>query len=216
MIAYCGQTREPGLIAELEALGIGECTQRGELPARRSRFFHDCRTFSDWRNGLPFDGVRWTRDQWRIRNHGLHPDFVVVPDLIAAGLASLDLSARERPHVADGAPAYLVVQEEMTPSIVASWLDEQPDPYHGIFVGGAALQWKIDTGPSWIALAHDRGMRCHLGRCGPPDRVRWARSVGFDSIDSSLPLRARHHMIAFIEALGLSTTPVLGAASTDR
>ena len=202
MIGYCGQTRAADLVAELEALGIGECTQRGELPPRRSRFFHDCRTFADWRKGRSFNGARWMRDQWRIRNHGLRPDFVVVPDLIAAGLASLDLSASERRLVADGAPAYLVVQEEMTPAMIATWLDEQPDPYHGIFVGGAAIEWKLETGPAWVRFAHARGMRCHLGRCGPPDRVRWARAVGFDSIDSSFPLWNKARMAAFVEALG--------------
>jgi len=126
----------------------------------------------------------------------------VVPDLISAGLASLELSASERRFVADGTPAYLVVQEEMTPELIAAWLDEQPDPYHGIFVGGAAIEWKIETGPTWVRLAHARGMRCHLGRCGPPDRVRWAREVGFDSIDSSFPLWERSRMAAFVEALG--------------
>lgn len=156
------------------------------------------------------------RDQWRIRDRNLRPDFCVVPDMIAAGLASLDLSARERPYVAGGSPAYVVVQEQMTPAIVGDWLDEQPEPYHGIFVGGAAIDWKISTGPGWIALAHARGMLCHLGRCGPPARVRWARSVGFDSIDSSLPLRARHHMVAFLDALGLSPTPVLRTTGADR
>jgi len=63
MIGYCGQTRAADLVAELEALGIGECTQRGELPPRRSRWFHDCRTFADWRAGRIFNGVRWMRDQ---------------------------------------------------------------------------------------------------------------------------------------------------------
>lgn len=202
MIAYCGQTRSRELINELESLGIGECTQRGELPPKRSRAFHDCRTFADWRSGRSFDGVRWMRDQWRIRDRGIVLDFAVVPDMIAAGLASLDMSARERPHVAPGVPAYLVVQEGMTPEIVAAWLDEQPDPYHGIFVGGAEISWKLETGPGWVGLAHSRGMRCHLGRCGPPHRVRWARAVGFDSIDSSLPLRDRGKMDAFLEALG--------------
>lgn len=202
MMAYCGQTRSLELIADLEALGIGECTQRGELPPRRSRWFHDCRTFADWRAGRQFNGVQWMRDQWRIRDRGLRPDFAVVPDMIAAGLASLELSARERPFVAPGVPAYLVVQESMTPELVAAWLDEQPDPYHGLFVGGAKIAWKIETGPAWVRAAHARGMRCHLGRCGPPDRVRWARSVGFDSIDSSLPLRSRPQMDAFLDALG--------------
>jgi len=160
MIAYCGQTREPGLIAELEELGIGECTQRGELPAKRSRWFHDCRVFADWKAGRSFDGVRWERDQWRIRDRGLRPDFVVVPDIVAGGERSLDWSATWRPFVAPGVSAYLVVQDGMTRERVRAWLNEQPDPYHGIFVGGT-LEWKLETGAAWVMFAHERGMRCH-------------------------------------------------------
>ena len=202
MIAYCGQTREPGLIAELEALGIGECTQRGELPPRRSRWFHDCRVFADWRAGRAFDGVRWMRDQWRIRDRGLRPDFVVVPDVVAGGEDSLEFSARERPFVAPDAPAYLVVQDGMTTERVGQWLIEQPDPYHGIFVGGT-LEWKLATSAAWVTFAHECGMKCHIGRCGPPDRVRWAHAIGADSIDSCLPLRDRGKLRAFVDALGL-------------
>jgi hypothetical protein len=109
VIAYCGQTRSPALIAELEALGIGECTQRGELPPRRSRWFHDNHAFADWKAGAAFNVVRWERDQWRIRDRRLHPDFVVVPDVVADGERSLAWSAMWRPFVASGVPAYLVV-----------------------------------------------------------------------------------------------------------
>jgi hypothetical protein len=95
--AYCGQTRALALIAELEELGIGEWTQRGELPPRRSRWFHDNRAFADWQKGRPFNVVRWERDQWPIRNRMLRPDFVVVPDIVADGEASLAWSAMWRP-----------------------------------------------------------------------------------------------------------------------
>jgi hypothetical protein len=201
LVAYCGQTRAQDLIAELESLGIGECTQRGELPPKRSRWFHDCRVFADWRSGRAFDGVRWERDQWRIRDRGMRPDFVVVPDIVAGGEASLAWSATWRPFVAPDVQAYLVVQDGMTTARVGAWLTEQPDPYHGMFVGGR-LEWKLETGAAWVAFAHERGMKCHIGRCGPPDRVRWARAIGADSIDSSLPLRDRGKLRAFLGALG--------------
>jgi hypothetical protein len=203
VIAYCGQTRERRLIAELAALGIGECTQRGELPPRRpGRWFHDNKAFSDWRGGRVFDVNRWERDQWRIRDRGLSPDFVVVPDVVAGGDASLAWSAMWRPFVAPDVPAYLVVQDGMTAERVGAWLDDQPDQYHGIFVGGT-LPWKLETGAAWVAFAHGRGMRCHIGRCGTADRVRWAQGIGADSIDSCLPLRDRGKLRAFLGALGL-------------
>jgi hypothetical protein len=89
----------------------------------------------------------------------------------------------------------------MTPGQLATWLDEQPEPYRGLFVGGS-LDWKLATAAAWVELAHARGMRCHIGRVGPADRVRWARDIGADSIDSSLPLRDRGKLVAFLRALG--------------
>jgi hypothetical protein len=49
-------------------------------------------------------------------------------------------------------------------------------------------------------------MRWHIGRVGTADRVRWARDVSADSIDSSLPLRHREHLTRFLAALDTSTT----------
>lgn len=199
-----GRTDDPGVAVWMVHRGherVFAC-DRWRTPGENLRpWFHDCRTFADWSAGRPFDGVRWMRDQWRIRNRGLTPDFVVVPDIVAGGESSLDLSARERPYVADDRPAYLVVQDGMKPARISRWLDEQPDPYAGLFVGGT-LDWKLATAATWVDLAHARGMRCHIGRVGPPDRVRWALDIAADSIDSSLPLRDRGKLVAFLRALG--------------
>ena len=40
MRVYVGQTRARAWIARLTDLGIGECTNRGELPPRRTPFFY--------------------------------------------------------------------------------------------------------------------------------------------------------------------------------
>ncbi|HEY4178392.1 MAG TPA: hypothetical protein VGM90_16210 [Kofleriaceae bacterium] len=74
--------------------------------------------------------------------------------------------------------------------------------YAGIFVGGR-LDWKLATAPTWAALAHAHGLRCHVGRVGTPARVRWARAIGVDSIDSALPVRHAEHLRAFLDALDL-------------
>jgi len=71
---------------------------------------------------------------------------------------------------------------------------------------GGSLAWKLETSARWVQLAHARGMRWHIGRVGTADRVRWARDVSADSIDSSLPLRHREHLTRFLAALDTSTT----------
>jgi hypothetical protein len=131
---------------------------------------------------------------------GIVPDFVVVPDIVAGGLASLEWSAFWRSTVPTEFAAYLAVQDGMTEADVAPELHR----YHGIFVGGS-LAWKLATGAAWAKLARRRGLRCHIGRVGTAERVQWARAIGATSIDSALPLRANEHLEAFLAALAVPT-----------
>jgi hypothetical protein len=201
-MAYVGQTRSRVLIAQLAHLGIGECVVRGELPARRSQFFHDCGAYRDWRAGRAFDAVRWQRDMRWMSYRGIVPDFVVVPDVVAGGLASLAWSAFWRDVVPEEFPAYLAVQDGMSTEDVIPCLPH----YQGVFVGGS-LPWKLATGAAWIEFAHRQGLRCHIGRVGTAARVRWAYHAGADSIDSCLPLRHAEHLAEFLAALGPLASP---------
>src|SRR3954469_10895082 len=108
---------------------------------------------------------------------GVVPDFVVVPDIVAGGLASLAWSAFWRESVPAEFPAYLAVQDGMAVADVLSHLPR----YAGLFVGGS-LRWKLATGGTWAELARRHGMGCHIGRVGTPARVRWAREVGATSL----------------------------------
>lgn len=206
MIAYVGQTRAAGLIAELTAAGLGECTTRGQLPPRRPRWFYDNGAFADYQAGLPFDAVRFTRDMWAIGNggRGRHrfapPDFVTLPDRVADWPATVQLSRGFAPDVQRaGVPGYVVVQDGAEAGAVAALLVELGAG--GLFVGGS-LAWKEATAAAWVKVAHAGGWRCHIGRVGTPDRVQWARRIGADSIDSSFPLWHRDHLAEFLHALG--------------
>lgn len=223
--AYVGQTRwnprrgEPELVRQLREAGVGECTQRGELEPRRWPWFHDCKTYADWcAAGSPigeesaaimprlFDSLRWRRDMYRIRVHLDFPDrapvpppaFIVTPDLVAAGSASLAFSAEWRYLIDERIPAYVAVQNGMTEDEVGRAIDEHR--YGGIFVGGDT-PWKLETGGAWVRFAHARGLPCHVGRVGPPDRVIWAAGIGADSIDSCLPIMFKTHLGPFLAAL---------------
>ncbi len=207
MRAYCGQTRSQSLSNRLAAARIGECTVRGELLSRmRAPWFYDNGAFRDWKDGREFNSLRFERDMRRIRystGEDGSPDFVVVPDLVARGPESLAFTAEWRWNV-EALPAYLAVQNGMTERHVARFLDDaDPElPYAGLFVGGT-LEWKLETSAAWMKLAHARGMRCHVGRVGPPDRVLWAHDIGADSIDSCLPIMHAKHLENFLAALSV-------------
>lgn len=208
MIAYCGQTREKRLIQILKDHGIGECTVRGELKSRkRDPWFYDNGAYRDWQAGDPFNALQFTRDCRRMRidmEFGkARPDFVVLPDKVMGGLESLAIS-EEYLREAEDLPLYVAVQNGMTTADVGLWIDRVAANYGiticGVFVGGDT-PWKIETGRSWVRFAHVRGICCHVGRVGTPDRVQWARSIGADSIDSCLPIMFTEHLAPFLAAV---------------
>lgn len=197
MIAYVGQTRARELVASLAARGIGECTCRGELPPRRRPWFHDNGAFRDWKAGSPFDHEGYLEDVERIRREQLGPDFLVVPDVVAGGVASLEESLRWVPVLEGVAPLYLAVQDGMERRDVEPELHR----FHGVFVGGS-LPWKMQTAALWRELAHGAGKRLHVGRVGNLRRLSWARlEVRADSVDSCFPLWNRKRLDRFVAAV---------------
>ncbi len=209
MKVYVGQTRSRTLIHELRRLGFGECTQRGQLPPKRTPWCYDNGAYSDFTQRRHFNTVRFVRDQWSIRNlitqRHPPPDFIVLPDLVGGGAASLALSLTWLldPLVEWVAPTYVAVQDGMTEESLARALDGTAQPRRtvaGLFVGGS-IDWKIETGERWVQLAHDRGLPCHIGRVGAIERIAWARRIGADSIDSCTPLWSRANLDRFLAAL---------------
>ena len=183
------------MIAELESYGFGEMTVREEFPPRRLPWVFDNGAFKDWTAGVPFQTERYEVALDRLAVSESRPDFIVVPDVVSAGLESLRFSESWVERLSWlGLPMYLVVQDGMSEHDVRAALD----PYAGIFVGGS-LEWKLRTAPRWVEFAHLYGRRCHIGRMGTRERVRAARRWGADSIDSSLPLWARANLNRFLQ-----------------
>jgi hypothetical protein len=203
---YTGQTRSTRAIAACERLGLGECCNRGELPPRRTKngWFMDCGAFVDWRAGRAFNLARWMRDlryvAYRIEFGQLPaPDFIVVPDIVGDGAASLARSLDMVEWVpGELSVRYLVVQEGMSAAQVAEVMPH----FGGLFVGGASMEWKLGTAPEWIALAHAHGRRCHIGRIGTLARLELAQRLGADSVDSCQPLWSLDRL----EAYGLAAS----------
>jgi hypothetical protein len=195
-MVFVGQTRSAKLVRRLWERGIGECTVRGELPPRRHPWFYDNGAFSDWRAGRPFDEAQFSADIEAVRRSGDTPRWIVLPDIVAGGRDSLIESARWIPSLNGLAPLYLAVQDGMSAEDVRPFAGRVA----GLFVGGT-LEWKVRTGAEWVCLAHSLGLRCHIGRCGSENRIAWARRIGADSIDSSLPLWSEENLDRFLRAL---------------
>lgn len=201
--AYVGQTRSAKLIAELKSHGVGECFTRGESywPPRRTPWFYDNGAYGDWRSGRPFDARDFESDLAIIRAASdYQPDFIVCPDMVAGGRGSLEFSMDWLPRLRSLCPGqrvYLAVQDGMVEDDLPLGLGSY---FNGIFVGGTA-PWKLETGPRWVRLAHKNALPCHVGRVGTGERVRWARLISADSLDSSLPLWGKAKLRVFLDSL---------------
>lgn len=202
MMVYVGQTRSSKLIPRLSAFGFGEIVQRYEMAPRRRPYAIDNGAYGDWTNKRTFDEYEFKAavaqslylDYWY--EDGA-PDFIVVPDLVAGGLASLAFSLQFVPWLEDrGIPLYLVLQDGMTEGDVEPCLSS----FQGLFVGGT-LPWKIKTGEQWVKFAHDHELPCHIGRVGTARRFAQATRIGADSIDSCLPLWCEKYLQQFVMAV---------------
>ena len=173
---------------------------RGEMPPRRVPWAYDNGAFRDYTAGKPFDVQAFESDLESIWRFNGRPDFIVVPDKVAGGLESLELSRvwAEHPMLRkQGAPLYLAVQDGMGLEDVEKVLSG----FDGLFVGGT-YPWKFRTGESWVRLAHATGRPCHVGRVGTENYAGWARRIHADSIDSCLPLYAEQNLQRFLEECG--------------
>lgn len=115
-----------------------------------------------------------------VARFGAQADWIVLPDVVQGGVASLDLSLSWLDDIVSVAPVLIAVQDGMTPALLAPHVNDRV----GIFVGGST-DWKIRTLPGWGELCERSGCWFHVGRVNSALRIDQARSAGARSIDGS-------------------------------
>lgn len=191
MKVYIGQTRSRKLIRSLEHFGFGEMTVREEVPPRRRPWAFDNGAYKDWTAQTPFKEERFLKSVEQAHD----ADFIVVPDVVAGGLQSLEFSEAWFPRLS-GFRRYLALQDGMTPEVVAPLAGK----YDGLFLGGT-LEWKLATLRDWRAATSSWDKPLHVGRVGTRRRAQLCRLVGVDSIDSCLPLWSTGNLVDFLEGV---------------
>jgi hypothetical protein len=112
---------------------------------------------------------------------GAGADWLVVPDIVEGGLASLELSREWLPRLEGLCPLLLIaVQDGMAPED----LEGLVGPDVGIFLGGSTA-WKLQTMKAWGAFAHRVGCHFHVGRVNTAKRMALAISAGAHTADGS-------------------------------
>lgn len=116
-----------------------------------------------------------------LRKVGADADWAVLPDIVAGGLPSLELSLKWMRRVLDEAERCLIaVQDGMEAADVEPFLGHRV----GIFVGGSTA-WKISTTEIWGALGQKVGCWVHVGRVNTARRIRLCGRAGAHSFDGT-------------------------------
>ena len=112
---------------------------RGVLRHESVPYALDNGAWTAFQKGQPFDEAAFVK---ALRMLGAAADWTVVPDVVAGGAASLDLSLRWMRTVLDESPrGMLAVQDGMGVEDVRGFLG----PRVGLFVGGSTA-WKLSSG----------------------------------------------------------------------
>lgn len=149
-------------------------------PCEDWQFVLDNGAYSAYSNNIPWEEERFYSYVKRLVDNNLTPMFVVLPDIVAGGIQSLNRSVTHIPRLPEAWEKYLPVQDGMVDEDVIPIL-EQVD---GIFVGGTVV-WKWRTAERWCHLAHTFGLKCHIGRVNSERQLLSAKNVGADSVDGS-------------------------------
>jgi len=182
VIAYAAHTGTRRNLAALADAGWSLLLSPGKPKDRRFAWALDNGAWGAFQRGEAFDVAAFER---HVSDHGDGAEFVVVPDIVAGGLASLAMSLDWLPRLAGVAHRRLLaVQDGMSAADIAPHLN----PTVGVFVGGST-EWKLATMRAWGQLARRHGAYLHVGRVNTIRRIRLCQDAGADSFDGTSATR---------------------------
>jgi len=185
----------------LAQIGIGACIS----PTTKKHFdsyafyFLDNGAFRYWRKGEKFDERPFLNLIDISLKAKRKADFLVLPDLIGEGVKSLEFSGSYAERLRGvGIPFALALQDGMEEKDVREFVETYNVKV--LFVGGTT-EWKWRTAPKWRKLAKELSVVCHIGRVPSAKRVKQARRIGVDSIDTTAALWEERKMVNYLKAL---------------
>lgn len=179
MIAYASRTGTRRNLAALRDMGWRLLVSAAAcLRNEGFQYALDNGAWSAYTQGRPFDVRAF---EVALRQMGGGADWTVLPDIVAGGPASLDLSLRWMRRVLDESPrALLAVQNGMNVEDVRPFVG----PRVGIFIGGDTA-WKLSTLGAWSALGRETGAWVHVGRVNTTKRITTCAVAGVTSFDGT-------------------------------
>lgn len=181
MIPYASRTHTARNLAALRSAHwrILLSPERGYDPPDGFRFAIDNGAWTCFKKQIPFDGEAFAR---LLERHGAAADFVVMPDIVAGGPRSLELSLAWLDRLRHFRLILLPVQDEMDEKDVGAVLQRTPNM--GIFLGGST-EYKLKHMYAWGMVAHAFRRYYHIGRVNTMRRIRLCAEAGADSFDGT-------------------------------
>lgn len=178
MMAYAAHTGTRRNLAAMHAAGWSLLLSPGKPRDARFNYALDNGAFGAWQRGEAFDVPAFEK---HASAFGDDAEFIVAPDIVAAGLTSLAFTLDWLPRLAGvGRRRMIAVQDGMTVADVRPHLSSTV----GIFVGGST-EWKLSTMRAWGQLARECGAYLHVGRVNTIRRIRLCQDAGADSFDGT-------------------------------
>lgn len=196
---YASRTGTKTTLANMRKMGWSILVSASGV-LRTESFEHwavDNGAWSAYLQGKSFDEDAFSR---AIDKVGEGADWVVLPDIVAGGMASLDLSLKWLDRLR-GFPerALIAVQDGITVDDVRDYLG----PMVGLFIGGST-PWKLATLDAWAALSRRKGCYLHVGRVNSLKRINACAQVGANSFDGT-------SIIAFPNSINMLTSGVIAS-----
>jgi hypothetical protein len=216
MICYAPRTGTLRNIAKLKAAGwrwLISPHDEKRMVLHGMSYALDNGAWSAFQRGQPWDEAAFERELARF---GPGADFIVVPDIVGDGRASLERSRQwlprllARPELAS-ARLLIGVQDGMT------FADIEPmtGGRVGLFIGGST-EWKVANIIPWGRWAKARGLYVHCGRVNTIKRASICLAGGIDSFDGAGPAKYARDIPLLTNAASQSDlfAPKLGAATS--
>lgn len=183
MVSYASRTGTRRNLNAMRAAGWKLLVSAaGVLRTEGMPYALDNGAWSAFQQARPFDEDAFMR---AVDQLGEGADWIVLPDIVADGMRSLDYSLTWLERLR-GLPTRLLiaVQDGMEIDDVRPFLS----PAVGIFVGGTT-EWKEATAGAWGSAARRRNCYLHVGRVNSVRRIRFCAAAGANSIDGTSATR---------------------------
>jgi hypothetical protein len=184
MMAYASRTGTRRNLDALRDAGWGLLVSRAGVWRTEGfdRYVLDNGAWADFQAGRTFNEDAFEQ---LIDRLGAQADWIVLPDIVAGGLASLALSTRWLNRCLSICPLVLIaVQDGMREADLAPVVGRSV----GIFLGGST-EWKLANMLRWGAFCAERNIHYHVARVNTERRIWLAAASGADSIDGSSAAR---------------------------